>query len=91
MNTNTFYYIHGIRPYQECYYTPGIMIENIPFSSFQHIRLEKKTIVGSRQYTHDFLPKFRKYLRKWFRWIRSTRSLLRRELEGPLRPQRYDI
>jgi hypothetical protein len=90
MNINTFYYIHGIRPDNECFYTPGIPLKKIPLRSFQSIRLEKKTLVGSKSHTHNFLPclcRLQLRFRKWFRWNRSTRTLLRREIEGPLPPE----
>jgi hypothetical protein len=92
MNINTFYYLHGIRPYNDCYYTPGICIHKIPLNSFQSVRLEKMTIVGTKSHTHDFLPSLRHLQRRfryWYRWHCSIQTLRQREVVGPLPPPEY--
>lgn len=92
MNINTFYYIHGIRSYNECYYTTGIPIQNIPLDSFYKIRIIKKTIIGSKQHVHDFLPSLchlQRRFRHWFRWHCSIQTLRRREIDGHLPPPEY--
>lgn len=89
-SVQTFYMIHCIGNRRNCVYSKGIYIENIPFESFQTIRLEKITLVNQKQFIHDCFPILVQFQRAWRRrnqWIKNPRRILTRELYGiPIRP-----
>lgn len=85
-NPQTVYMIQTIKNTSKCYYSRGIFLAHIPFSSVDCIQLQKITIVGKQQYWYDLFPAFCRFQRAWrrrYKFIKSCIKLVRtRELTG---------
>jgi hypothetical protein len=83
----SFYMICCERNNNKCYYAKGIYLHSIPFLDYKHIQIQKITHYNNNQFIHDLYPalnRFLKTIKLYFKLCKSPKTILNRELEGPI-------
>ena len=57
-----------------CYYTQGIQIENIPFSSTEVVALFKTTQHNQKVFKKNLLPVFEQFQRAYRDWLKAYKN-----------------